>query len=80
MFTDAIEQAELLGDPLLVAFAYQHAGRNHVDQHRFTAAVDAFRTALELRERHRAPEDQLESSRSALRATQRRINARELSE
>jgi tetratricopeptide (TPR) repeat protein len=68
LFDDAFARAREPGDPLMEAFAHQHAGRNHVDQGRHTEAVAAFRAALALREAHGAPADQLESTRGALRA------------
>ena len=73
MFDQALRQASELGDALLLAFAHQHAGRNHVDQGRHAQAVAAFQAALTLREAHQAPADQLESSRGALRAAKARL-------
>jgi tetratricopeptide (TPR) repeat protein len=72
-FAEAIERAEDIGEPLMLAFAQQHAGRNHVDQGRHAEALAAFRAALALREAHGAPDDQLESTRGALRATEQRL-------
>jgi tetratricopeptide (TPR) repeat protein len=74
LFGNAIERARRLDDPLMLALAYQHAGRNHVDQGRLPEAVAAFRGALALREAHDAPPDQLESTRDALRAAESRIS------
>lgn len=73
LFADALRQAEELGEPLMLAFAQQHAGRNHVDQGRHAEAVACFRAALALREAHDAPADQLESTRGALAAAERRL-------
>jgi DNA-binding SARP family transcriptional activator/tetratricopeptide (TPR) repeat protein len=75
MFAEALARARELDDPLMLAFAHQHAGRNHVDQGRHDEAVAAFRAALELREAHDAPQDQLESSRGAIRAARQRLSA-----
>jgi DNA-binding SARP family transcriptional activator/tetratricopeptide (TPR) repeat protein len=75
MFADALVQAAKLHDPLMLAFAHQHAGRNHVDQGRHDEAVTAFQAALELREAHDAPADQVESSRGALHAAWQRLAA-----
>jgi tetratricopeptide (TPR) repeat protein len=72
-FDEAMEQAQAVGEPLLIAFAHQHAGRNHVDQGRYAEALAAFRAALALREAHGAPADQLESTLGALRATEQRL-------
>jgi hypothetical protein len=72
LFGDALLQAEELGEPLMLAFAHQHAGRNHVDQGRHAEAVACFRAALALREAHDAPADQLESTRGALAAAAER--------
>lgn len=72
LFAEALRRADELGEPLLRAFAHQHAGRNHVDQGRYAEALDSFRVALAIREAHDAPADQLESTRGALRATRRR--------
>lgn len=74
LFGEAIQQAGRLDDPLMLAFAYQHAGRNHVDQRRLHEAVAAFRAALALREAHDAPPDQLESTRDALRVAESRMS------
>lgn len=73
MFAEALARAQELDEPLMLAFAYQHAGRNHVDQGRYAEAVAAFGRALALREAHDAPADQLESSRGALRVAERRL-------
>jgi tetratricopeptide (TPR) repeat protein len=75
-FTEALERAQELGEPLMLAFAHQHAGRNHVDQGRDAEALAAFRAALTLREAHDAPPDQLESTRGALRAAEQRLAKR----
>jgi hypothetical protein len=72
-FGEALARAEALGEPLMLAFAQQHAGRNHVDQSRHAEAVAAFRAALAIREAHHAPADQLESTRGALRAAETRL-------
>lgn len=74
MFSEALARARELDDPVMLAFAHQHAGRNHVDQSRHDEAVAAFRTALALREAHGAPPDQRESSRGALRAAEARLS------
>ena len=76
MFGEALVRARELDDPLMLAFAHQHAGRNHVDQGRHAEAVAAFRAALALREAHSAPPDQLESTRGALRAAETRLTRR----
>lgn len=73
MFAEALVRAQELDDPLMLAFAHQHAGRNHVDQSRHAEAVAAFRAALALREALGAPADQLESTRGALRAAEDRL-------
>jgi tetratricopeptide (TPR) repeat protein len=73
LFAEALRQAQELADPLMVAFAHQHSGRNHVDQGRHAEAVESFRAALALREAHDAPTDQLESTRGALRAAEARL-------
>jgi tetratricopeptide (TPR) repeat protein len=73
MFDEALARAEELDDPLMRAFAHQHAGRNHVDQGRHAEAVAAFRAAMALREAHDAPADQLESTRGALRVAEARL-------
>lgn len=75
-FDEAMERARALGEPLMIAFAHQHAGRNHVDQGRYAEAVAAFQVALALREENGAPADQLESTRGALRATEKRLARR----
>ncbi len=72
MFTQALAQARQLGDPLLLAFAHQHAGRNLLEQGRYAEAVEAFEAALLLRQAHGAPADQLESTRGALEVARRR--------
>jgi tetratricopeptide (TPR) repeat protein len=73
MFAEAFVRARDLGDPLMLAFVYQHAGRNHIDQGRYELATAAFRDALTLREAHGAPADAVESSRAALQAAKRRL-------
>lgn len=73
-FADAVAAAEALGDDSMLAFAHQHAGRNHVDQGRYAEAVRSFSTALELRLAAGAPADQLESSRTALEVARRRLH------
>src|SRR5690606_28543443 len=73
LFAAALRQAEELGEPRMLAFAHQHAGRNHVDQGRHAEAVASFRAALALREAHAAPADQLDSTRGALAAAERRL-------
>lgn len=45
LFADALTLAQQLDDPLLLAFVHQHAGRNHVDQGRYAAAIDSFQAA-----------------------------------
>lgn len=75
-FGDALERGQELGEPLMLAFVHQHAGRNHVDQGRDADAVLDFRTALALRTAHRAPADQIESTLGALRAAERRLASR----
>jgi tetratricopeptide (TPR) repeat protein len=72
-FGEALRRAQELGEPLMLAFAYQHAGRNHVDQGRHAQALAAFRAAMALREAHGAPADQLESTRGALHAAEQRL-------
>lgn len=76
MFDEAVAMARRLDDPLMEAFAHQHAGRNFVDQGRYAEAVAAFREALALRERHGAPRDRLESTRGALRVAEARLRKR----
>jgi tetratricopeptide (TPR) repeat protein len=61
--------------PSLVAFAHQHAGRNHVDQGRLAEAAAAFAAALEIRLAIGAPDDQVESSRGALAHATARLAA-----
>jgi tetratricopeptide (TPR) repeat protein len=73
LFAEAMTRAVVLADPIMLAFAHQHAGRNHVDQGRFADAISSFEAALALRESAGAPEDQLASTRAALQAVQRRI-------
>jgi tetratricopeptide (TPR) repeat protein len=73
VFDQALGRAQELDDPLMLAFAHQHAGRNHVDQGRHGEAVAAFQAALALREAHGAPADQLESTRDALCAAEVRL-------
>lgn len=72
LFAAALRRAQELDDPLLLGFAYQHAGRNHIDQRRYAEAAAAFRAALALREAHHAPADQLASTRGALAAAEAR--------
>ena len=73
MFDEALAMARQLDDPLMEAFAHQHAGRNFVDQGRYAEAVAAFRQALALREAHGAPPGQLDSTRGALRVAEARL-------
>lgn len=73
MLDEALAMARRLDDPLMEAFAHQHAGRNFADQDRYAEAVAAFRKALALREAHGAPADQLQSTRGALRVAEARL-------
>ena len=50
-------------------FAWQHAGKNYFDQQLYQEARQAFENALQLRKKRNAPNDQIESSQSALKRT-----------
>jgi tetratricopeptide (TPR) repeat protein len=72
LFTELVAASGQFG-PVIEAFTLQDAGRNAYDQGHFAAARDYFARALHIRERNELPDDQLESSRSALAAAERRL-------
>jgi tetratricopeptide (TPR) repeat protein len=55
--------------PGLEAFTHQHLGKMRFDQGKIAIAQLHFEQALKIREEEDVPEDQLESSRQALRVT-----------
>lgn len=74
----SLENARMNDDdrvPELEAFTHQHLGKMRFDQDRAPTAKLHFEQALKIREEIGAPEDQIESSRQALRVVQQRIEA-----
>lgn len=73
----SLENARMNDDdrvPELEAFTHQHLGKMRFDQDRAPTAKLHFEQALMIREEIGAPEDQLESSRQALRVVRQRID------
>lgn len=79
LFTVALESAQSEIDnsemnPVvartLAAFAWQHLGKLHFDQGQFADALRSFESALVLRQELQSPEDQLSSTRQAIRTAE----------
>ncbi|HEX3813010.1 MAG TPA: hypothetical protein VHX59_09230 [Mycobacteriales bacterium] len=69
---------ELLGSgpgfgPAICAITHHHAGKNDYDQGRYADAVSQFEQALYLRRRHELPDDELTTTKQALKAAQARL-------
>lgn len=62
-----------IGVSSLKAFVYQHAGKNLFDQKKYQHALKFFQKALKIRESENAPEDQIESTRLAIRTTETKL-------
>ena len=72
LFTELLAAADQFG-PVIAAFTHQHAGKNDYDQGHWADAREHFATALRIREELELPPDQIESSRVAVAAAERRL-------
>jgi tetratricopeptide (TPR) repeat protein len=72
LFTELVAASGEFG-PVIEAFTLHDAGKNAYDQGHFDEARDYFARALRIREQNELPDDQLESSRHAVAAAQRRL-------
>jgi tetratricopeptide (TPR) repeat protein len=74
LFTELLAAAEQFG-PVIDAFTHQHAGKNDYAQGHWADARDHFARALQIREELELPDDQQSSSRIALAAAVRHLDA-----
>ena len=57
-------------------FAYQHSGNNFFDQEKYDLALQAFTTALCLRQTKNAPLEQLDSTTAAIARTRQKMRSK----
>jgi tetratricopeptide (TPR) repeat protein len=70
LFTEVIEVCRANSEvSRYLAFALQHSGKNQFDQGKLREALSLFEEALVIRMKENAPEDQLESTKLAVRRT-----------
>src|SRR3954469_12591167 len=74
LFTELLAAAQQFG-PVIDAFTHQHAGKNDYAQGHWADARDHFARALQIREELELPDDQQSSSRIALAAAVRHLEA-----
>jgi tetratricopeptide (TPR) repeat protein len=75
LFDKIIETCKKVPEiPMLLDFAYQHAGKNYFDQGLWPKALEYFQKALLLRQNRCAPDDQITSAQLSIAETKKRAS------